>query len=100
MPGSGGGTAAGRLSIAICARCGMKHPYMALMSDPNSPGLRVCKDDLDDFDPWRLPAIKPEAIALRFPRPDVSIATNPSGLITDDQASFIIAPNGNYIVGS
>jgi hypothetical protein len=47
------------------------------MPDPNFPGMRVCKEDLDQFDPWRLPAIQTENIALRFPRPDVSIATGP-----------------------
>lgn len=49
------------------------------MPDPNFPGMRVCKDDLDNFDPWRLPAIQTENIALRFPRPDVSVATGPIG---------------------
>jgi len=44
------------------------------MPDPNFPGMRVCKDDLDKFDPWRLPARQTENISLRFPRPDVSIA--------------------------
>ena len=49
------------------------------MPDPNFPGMRVCKEDLDNFDPWRLPAIQTENIALRFPRPDVSVATGPVG---------------------
>lgn len=49
------------------------------MPDPNFPGMRVCKDDKDNFDPWRLPARQTENIALRFPRPDVSIATGPVG---------------------
>lgn len=49
------------------------------MPDPNFPGMRVCKDDLDNFDPWRLPARQTENITLRFPRPDVSIATGPIG---------------------
>jgi hypothetical protein len=49
------------------------------MPDPNFPGMRVCKDDLDKFDPWRLPARQTENIALRFPRPDVSVATGPIG---------------------
>jgi hypothetical protein len=48
------------------------------MPDPNFPGMRVCKDDLDKFDPWRLPARQTENIALRFPRPDVSIALDPT----------------------
>jgi hypothetical protein len=49
------------------------------MPDPNFPGMRVCKEDLDNFDPWRLPALQTENIALRFPRPDVSVATGPVG---------------------
>jgi hypothetical protein len=49
------------------------------MPDPNFPGMRVCKEDLDNFDPWRLPALQTENIALRFPRPDVSVATGPLG---------------------
>lgn len=52
------------------------------MPDPNFPGMRVCKDDLDNFDPWRLPARQTENIALRFPRPDVSIAVQPNLLNT------------------
>ena len=67
------------LSVAICDRCSRKFAYVDLMPDPNFPGMRVCKDDLDQFDPWRLPAIQTENIALRFPRPDVSVATGPVG---------------------
>ena len=67
------------LSVAICDRCSRKFAYVDLMPDPNFPGMRVCKADLDKFDPWRLPAIQTENITLRFPRPDVSIATGPIG---------------------
>lgn len=67
------------LSVAVCDRCNRKFPYVDLMPDPNFPGMRVCKDDLDKFDPWRLPAIQTENIALRFPRPDVSVAVGPIG---------------------
>lgn len=67
------------LSVAVCDRCNRKFPYVELMPDPNFPGMRVCKDDLDNFDPWRLPARQTENIALRFPRPDVSVATGPIG---------------------
>lgn len=65
------------LSVAICDRCNSKFAYVDLMPDPNFPGMRVCKNDLDKFDPWRLPAIQPENITLRHPRPDVSVATGP-----------------------
>jgi hypothetical protein len=67
------------LSVAICDRCSRKFAYTDLMPDPNFPGMRVCAADKDQFDPWRLPAIQTENIALRFPRPDVSIATGPIG---------------------
>jgi hypothetical protein len=67
------------LSVAICDRCSRKFAYVDLMPDPNFPGMRVCKDDLDEFDPWRLPAIQPENITLRHPRPDVSLAPGNTG---------------------
>lgn len=70
------------LSVGICDRCSRKFPYVDLMPDPNFPGMRVCKVDLDKFDPWRLPAIQTENITLRFPRPDVSLATEPNLLDT------------------
>lgn len=55
---------------------------MDLMPDPNFPGMRVCKDDLDKFDPWRLPARQTENIALRFPRPDQNLGIEPNLLNT------------------
>jgi hypothetical protein len=61
------------------------------MPDPNFPGMRVCKDDLDNFDPWRLPALQTENIALRFPRPDTDIAIGPVG---GQQLVTAQAPNG------
>lgn len=76
------------LSVAICDRCSRKFAYVDLMPDPNFPGMRVCKDDLDNFDPWRLPAIQTENIALRFPRPDQDIARRDSQLLTEGN------PNG------
>lgn len=70
------------LSVAICDRCSRKFAYTDLMPDPNFPGMRVCAADRDNFDPWRLPAIQTENIALRFPRPDVSVATGGNLLAT------------------
>jgi len=67
------------LSVAICDRCSRKFAYVDLMPDPNFPGMRVCKDDLDNFDPWRLPALQTENIALRFPRPDTPLGVGPVG---------------------
>jgi hypothetical protein len=61
------------LGVGLCGRCSAKLPLAELSSDPNSPGLMVCKDDLDVLDPWRLPARETEDINLPFVRPDVSI---------------------------
>jgi hypothetical protein len=59
------------ISVAICDRCHLKKSYVDMVSDPNSPGLRVCKDCKDIFDPWRLPARQTEDISIQHPRPDV-----------------------------
>jgi hypothetical protein len=59
--------------------------------------MRVCKDDLDQFDPWRLPARQTENIALRFPRPDVSIALTPDEILLP--GGFTEAPNSAFITG-
>ena len=61
------------LAIGICGRCSRKFPIDELMPDPNYPGLRVCRKDLDEFDPYRLPARPPENIAVRSPRPDTPL---------------------------
>lgn len=97
------------LSVAICDRCSRKFAYVDLMPDPNFPGMRVCKEDLDKFDPWRLPARQTENIALRFPRPDVSVATGPLGGnqlmtengFTNDNSMFIqgVSPYGGNTQG-
>lgn len=61
----------GSVAVAICDRCKFKFPIGNLISDPNSPGLRVCKDTCaDQYDPWRLPPRRTEDISLEFPRPD------------------------------
>lgn len=78
------------LSVAICDRCSRKFAYTELMPDPNFPGMRVCAVDLDKFDPWRLPARQTENIALRFPRPDVSVALPDSQLWAEDGNAMFI----------
>ena len=62
------------LGIGICSRCSLKFPLEELHADPNSPGLRVCKDDLDQIDPWRLGPRESDQITLEWPRPDVKLA--------------------------
>lgn len=83
------------LAIALCGRCSRKFSLDDLYSDPNSPGLMVCRDDLDQLDPYRLPARQPETIALRFARPDTPIGTNPNGMPTEDDNYFLITENGD-----
>lgn len=63
------------LGIGICDRCKRKFPLAELLPDGNSPGLRVCRDDRDVFDPWRLPPRQVERITLPFYRPDESLVS-------------------------
>lgn len=84
------------IAIAVCDRCKMKRPLADLSSDFNFPGLRVCGQGCkDQMDPYRLAARKTERINLRFPRPDVSIATNPNELITGEYGGYVITTEGN-----
>jgi len=76
--------------VGICGRCSRKFSLDDLYSDPNYPGLKVCKVDVDDYDPYRLPARQPEKISLLFARPDTPIETNPAGLITENGEQFLI----------
>ena len=85
--------------IGICDRCQRKFSIDDLMSDPNSPGLRVCEADRDDFDPYRLAARQPENITLPFVRPDVPVTTAPAGLVDESDDYFIITEDGGgYLV--
>ncbi len=61
--------------IGVCDRCRVKMSLDELYSDPNSPGLRVCRKDLDNLDPYRLPARQTEIITLPFTRPDAPLET-------------------------
>lgn len=65
----------GDVSKAICDRCRFRYFYRELQADHDKPGLRVCEFCVDARDPWRLPPHQQEAIALRYPRPDVDLAT-------------------------
>lgn len=62
------------LGIGICGRCSRKMPLHELLDDPNIPGLKVCKEDRDQYDPYRLPARETENIVLPFVRPDEDVA--------------------------
>lgn len=82
------------LAIGICSRCSIKFPLGMLQPDPNYPGLRVCAKDMDQFDPYRLPARQPDNIVLPFVRPDDGLGTNPAGLIDEDGDYFLITEDG------
>jgi hypothetical protein len=62
--------------------------------------MRVCKEDLDQFDPWRLPAIQTENIALRFPRPDVSLATGRNLLDTQGAPNTFVQYDNIFLEGN
>jgi len=70
------------------------------MPDPNFPGMRVCKEDLDNFDPWRLPARQTENISLRFPRPDVNIALAPNLMDQQGAPNTYVQYDNLYIDGA
>ena len=80
------------IAIFICDRCKMKRAIIEAQPDPNFPGLKVCQQGCaDQKDPYRLPARQTERIALQFPRPDVSVATDDNGLV--------LTPTGTNIPG-
>ena len=70
------------------------------MPDPNFPGMRVCKDDLDNYDPWRLPARQTENIALRFPRPDTPIGLPANLINTQGAPNDPVQYNNLFIEGT
>jgi hypothetical protein len=82
------------IAIFICDRCKMKRAIIEAQPDPNFPGLKVCQQGCaDQKDPYRLPARQTERIALQFPRPDVSVATDDNGLVLTPTGTNI--PGGN-----
>lgn len=88
------------LSVAVCDRCSRKMPYTYLRSDPNSPGLMVCPDDMDQYDPWRLAALQTENITLRHPRPDVSVAIPGQGGLIPNAPNVPTINQGPNMLGT
>lgn len=82
--------------IGVCARCYRKMSLDDLYDDPNYPGLKVCQQDLDDYDPYRLPPREPDQVNLRFTRPDVPVVASSTppvapgdpGWLPDDSTDF------------
>ena len=61
------------LGIGLCARCSRKFALHELSPDPNYPALMVCRDDRDEYDPYRLAPRSPDNIVLPFVRPDTNL---------------------------
>jgi hypothetical protein len=81
------------LGIAICARCSRKFPLGELQPDPNYPALMVCRDDVDQYDPYRLAPRPADQIVLPFVRPDLPLNTDPAGVVNEEDNLFIITEN-------
>jgi hypothetical protein len=80
--------------IGICGRCSRKMFLAELMPDPNYPGLMVCEEDRDQYDPYRLAPRPPDQIVLPFNRPDTPINTRPAGVIQEQGDEFFITEDG------
>lgn len=85
--------------IGICDRCSRKMPLAELLSDPNSPGLKVCAEDRDEFDPYRLPPKQPDQINLPFYRPDTPM-TFEADMPSTDSTTWIPRIVGETIAGT
>jgi len=84
------------LAVAICDRCKFKFPIGELSPDRNTQGLMVCREDNDEYDPYRLPPPPPDKFNLPFTRPDVPII-NPYGdvppfPVPQSNPAFPVAP--------
>lgn len=80
--------------VGVCARCNRKMYLTELHPDPNIPGLMVCREDQDLYDPYRLAARVTENIALRTPRPDVPLSPS-QPVIATEHAEYTILTEEN-----
>jgi hypothetical protein len=67
--------ASGGRILAICDRCRMTFQRRQLRKDGNSPGLRVCRECFDVYNPYRLPPRVADPIALPWIRPMVHLVS-------------------------
>jgi hypothetical protein len=59
----------------------------------------VCKEDSDQYDPYRLAPRAPDQIVLPFVRPDLPLNTNPAGVVNELDNIFIITENNDgYLI--
>lgn len=82
--------------IGICDRCKLKFSIEDLHPDRNSPGLRVCDECNDEYDPYRLPARQTEDISLRFTRPDESLSSLSAQGIAEEDRSPPVFLSGSF----
>jgi hypothetical protein len=93
-------------AVGICDRCNRRFPLHMLIEDGNLPGLRVCRDDWDELDPYRLPPRQPDNLVLPFVRPDVDIAITqchhpyelPGFIMIEDGSAFVLTQGDIYVV--
>lgn len=84
--------------LGICGRCSRKFVLSELVSDPNSPGLKVCREDVDQYDPYRLAPRAEDKITLPFNRPDTPVTVRPSGIVSQDGTQFIVSEDGQRFI--
>lgn len=87
------------ISIGICARCGEKKSREDLFDDPNAPGLKCCREDLDLLDPWTLPARPADRLALEWARPDVALPVGPQAVAILPMQAMMAATTGGAEIG-
>lgn len=91
-------------AVGICDRCHLRFPLHELIEDGNLPGLRVCRADWDELDPYRLPARQPDNLVLPFVRPDVPIALQSRTIevetfyIITESSDPLITENGDNLI--
>jgi hypothetical protein len=93
-------------AVGICDRCNRRFPLHELIQDGNLPGLRVCREDWDELDPYRLPPREPDNLVLPFVRPDVPIAVTtcshpfelPGFIFTEDGLHYFLTQDDIYVI--
>lgn len=100
MPGWDDPTGRPWYAVGICDRCKRRFLLDDLIEDGNLPGLRVCRDDWDELDPYRLPARQPDNLVLPFVRPDerlIPAAAVTFYILTED-SELIITEDGDPLI--
>lgn len=89
-------------AVGLCDRCHRAFLLDELIEDGNLPGLRVCREDWDELDPYRLPARQPDNMVLPFVRPDVSVqlaaAAVETFFITSESDDPLITENDDNLI--